>query len=167
MLERSKHPAAFIDAEGLASHISIYSETNMAQAKSKEAKNNSNTNSSKSGHGKTSKNIKSSNTNLNQSQTSDRESDKSTSQTQTNPISSETVTGAYGVIKKKAEYVDEQLPESIMKAIRIIERLLTQSEYHEQHVLYKNYPPVKLGNRNFADEEEDEESKKKNVMAKM
>jgi hypothetical protein len=65
MTERSKHPAAFIDAEGLASHISIYSETNMAQTKNKEAKNNSNTNSSKSGQGKTSKNIKSSNTNLN------------------------------------------------------------------------------------------------------
>lgn len=54
-----------------------------------------------------------------------------------------------------------------MKAIRIIERLLTQSEFHEQHVLYKNYPPVKLGNRNFADEDEDEDAKKKNVMAKM
>ena len=30
LVERSKHPAAFIDAEGLASHISIYSETNVA-----------------------------------------------------------------------------------------------------------------------------------------
>jgi len=54
-----------------------------------------------------------------------------------------------------------------MKAFRIIDRLLTQSEFHEQHVLYKNYPPVKLGNRNFADEDEDEDAKKKNVMAKM
>lgn len=53
-----------------------------------------------------------------------------------------------------------------MKAIKIIERLLTQSEFHEQHVLYKNYPPVKLGNRHFADDEEDEDAKKKNVFAK-
>jgi hypothetical protein len=71
LLERSKHPAAFIDAEGLASHISIYSETNMTQAR-KDEKNKSNTNSSKSGNAaKNSKNVKSSNTNLNQSQTSD------------------------------------------------------------------------------------------------
>jgi hypothetical protein len=32
----------------------------------------------------------------------------------------------------------------MIKAIRIIERLLTQTKYHEQHVLYKNYPPVDL-----------------------
>jgi len=62
--ERIKHPAAFIDAEGLASHISIYSETAMAQAK-KDDRNKSNTNSSKSGVAKNSKNVKSSNTNLN------------------------------------------------------------------------------------------------------
>jgi hypothetical protein len=42
-----------------------------------------------------------------------------------------------------------------MKAIKIIERLLTQNAFHEQHVLYKNYPPVKLGNRNFVDDEEE------------
>jgi hypothetical protein len=35
------------------------------------------------------------------------------------------VTGAYGTIKKSAELVNEELPESIMKAIKIIERLLT------------------------------------------
>ena len=33
---------------------------------------------------------------------------------------------------KDIEYVDEELPDSMMKAIRIIERLLTQSKYHEQ-----------------------------------
>jgi len=41
------------------------------------------------------------------------------------------MTGAYGVIKKAAEFVDEELPESIMKAIKIIERLLTQNAFHE------------------------------------
>jgi WD40 repeat protein len=50
-----------------------------------------------------------------------------------------------------------------MKAIRIIERLLTQIDYHEQHVLYKNYPPVKLS-KSTAEEEDDEETKKKAMM---
>lgn len=51
----------------------------------------------------------------------------------------------------------------MMKAIRIIERLLTQSEFHEQHVLYKNYPPAKVA-RIDPDEEDDEEAKKKAMM---
>lgn len=36
--------------------------------------------------------------------------------------------------------------------LRIIVRLLTQSKYHEQHVLYRNYPPVDI--ERAADEEE-------------
>ena len=36
------------------------------------------------------------------------------------------------------------LPDSIMLAIKIIERLLTQSKFHEQHVAYRNYPNVAL-----------------------
>lgn len=71
------------------------------------------------------------------------------------------MTGAYGVIKKAAEFVDEELPESIMKAIKIIERLLTQNAFHEQHVLYKNYPPVKLGKRDLLDDEEEGNAKKR------
>jgi|TARA_B110000305_G_scaffold137798_1_gene153784 hypothetical protein len=44
----------------------------------------------------------------------------------------ETQGGDYGNIKAKdVEYINEELPDSIMKAIRIIERLLTQSKYHE------------------------------------
>lgn len=69
--------------------------------------------------------------------------------------------GAYGVIKKAAEFVNEELPESIMKAIKIIERLLTQNAFHEQHVLYKNYPPVKLGKSNALDDEEEGNQKKR------
>lgn len=46
----------------------------------------------------------------------------------------------------------------MMKAVRIIERLLTQTKYHEQHVLYKNYPPVSASEKNklaqMAEEEE-------------
>lgn len=30
-----------------------------------------------------------------------------------------------------------ELPDTMIQAIKIIERLLTQSKYHEQHVLYK------------------------------
>ena len=48
----------------------------------------------------------------------------------------------------------------MMKAIRIIERLLTQSKYHEQHVLYKNYPPVDIVKQ--VDDDEDENDDKKN-----
>ena len=50
-----------------------------------------------------------------------------------------------------------------MKAVRIIERLLTQSKYHEQHVLYKNYPPVNLGDKHkkaMLEEEEEQNGKK-------
>lgn len=45
----------------------------------------------------------------------------------------------------------------MLVAIRIIERLLTQSKFHEQHVQYKNYPSVDksaLANRKDDDEEE-------------
>ena len=42
----------------------------------------------------------------------------------------------------------------MMKAIRIIERLLTQSKYHHEHVLYKNYPPVDNLGSGIIDEEE-------------
>lgn len=51
----------------------------------------------------------------------------------------------------------------MMKAIRIIERLLTQSKYHHEHVLYKNYPPVELTKGDI--EEEDAEADKGGFMA--
>lgn len=51
----------------------------------------------------------------------------------------------------------------MMKAIRIIERLLTQSKYHHEHVLYKNYPPVELKKG----EEEEEETDDKGGMGMM
>lgn len=157
--EKSKHKSAFIDAEGLASHISIGSETASKKA-GEVGGSKSQTTSSKSGKG-VSKNVKSSNTNLNQSQTSDQVSDKSTSQTQTQAISTDgNPTGAYSLNKKAAEYVNEELPDSIIKAIKIIERLLTQRAYHAEHVSYKAYPPVKLGNRGAADDEEEGGMKK-------
>lgn len=75
---------------------------------------------------------------------SDKLSGTSMSQTQTNAISSGTQVGDYGAVVKNVEYIDVELPDSMLKAIRIIERLLTQTKYHEQHVLYKNYPSVNL-----------------------
>jgi hypothetical protein len=82
------------------------------------------------------------------------------SQTQTNAISSETALGDFNSVPKNVEYTtNSELPDTMMKAIRIIERLLTQSKYHEQHVLYKNYPPVNLGDKHKKTQaEEDEEN---------
>lgn len=60
---------------------------------------------------------------VNRSQTSDK-SGTSLSQTGTNQLSSETGVGDYGKIKN-VKFVNEELPDSMMFAIRIIERLLT------------------------------------------
>ena len=78
------------------------------------------------------------------------------SQTQTNAISSDAV-GDFAAVPKNVEYVEVELPDSMMKAIRIIERLLTQTKYHEQHVLYKNYPSVNLGDKHKKAMQEEEE----------
>ena len=72
--------------------------------------------------------------------------------------------GDFGV-PKKVEYDREAvLPDSIMIAIKIIERLLTQSKFHEQHVAYRNYPSVNL-EKGKADDDDDEENKKKGGLA--
>lgn len=42
------------------------------------------------------------------------------------------------------EFVEVELGPTMMDSIRIIERLLTQAKYHKEHVLYKNYPDVKI-----------------------
>ena len=80
----------------------------------------------------------------------------SMSKTQTNQFSTETVAGGVfaNVKSKDIEYVKEELPDSMIKAIRIIERLLTQSKYHEQQVLYQDYPPVDIAKKVGDDEEE-------------
>jgi hypothetical protein len=82
----------------------------------------------------------------------------SMSKTQTNQFSTGntgTQQGVFGNVKTKdIEYVNEELPDSMMKAIRIINRLLTQSKFHEQHVLYMNYPPVDIVRKDADDDEE-------------
>lgn len=130
--EKLKNPHCLIDAEALASHISIMT-TQSGQAPgvtgSKTGANKSGTTSSNSN-----KNKKNSSSQLqastNKSQTSI--SGTSMSQTQTNAISSETALGDFNSVPKNVEYTtNSELPDTMMKAIRIIERLLTQSKYHE------------------------------------
>lgn len=79
------------------------------------------------------------------------------SQSETNQRSS--AVGDYGV-PKKVEYDREAvLPDTIMTAIKIIERLLTQSKFHEQHVAYRNYPPVNLEKGKIEDDEDEGQKK--------
>jgi hypothetical protein len=68
--------------------------------------------------------------------------------------------GDYGKIKTTVQYLDVTLPDSMLPAIKIIERLLTQTKYHHQHVAYKNYPPMNLEEK-FDDDDDEEEGKKK------
>ena len=41
----------------------------------------------------------------------------------------------------------------MIKCIKIIERLLTQSKFHEAHVLYKDYPAADVSKVTKQDEE--------------
>ena len=66
---------------------------------------------------------------VSQSATSDMNSGTEMSQTETNQNTS--AVGDYGVPKKVEYEKDAVLPDSIMTAIKIVERLLTQSKYHE------------------------------------
>lgn len=92
----------------------------------------------------------------NKSQTSDRLSGTSHSNV---GVSSETG-GDFKMAKKSAEFVEEELPDTMIQAVRIIERLLTQSQYHEQHVLYKDYPAVIL-EKGKADDDDDADQGRK------
>jgi len=60
-------------------------------------------------------------------------------------------------------YAEEELPDTMIQAIRIIERLLTQLKFHEQQVLYKAYPSADIA-RGQTDEEEEAEKNNKNNM---
>lgn len=64
-----------------------------------------------------------------------------------------------GRSSSKVEYCEQELPLSILQAIRIIERLLTQAQFHEQHVQYKAYPSAKIEKKDINEEEEEEENK--------
>lgn len=127
---RSK--GALIDADRQTSGISGINTTSMNAGVNQQSGTNS---------GQSSKIQKQSNTK--EKESSSKISDHSStslSQTQTGVISQGALTAAVN----KIEYVEVELGPSMMDSIRIIERLLTQAKYHKEHVLYKNYPDVKI-----------------------
>jgi len=143
MSAKLKDKKSLFDAEALASHISIASTTTGDLAKS-QAKSKSKMKSSQSGL-KESKNSES-----NSSVSGSKGMSQSGVRDTTDPTSQ---AGDFAEVKAKdIKYVDEELPDSMAKCLRIIVRLLTQSQYHTEHVLYRNYPPVEL--ERPADEEE-------------
>ena len=152
--DKLSEPRALIDSEELASHISIYSQATTKSdkeggktgSKSGTSKNNPSkkvTSSNKEGEGATSQNLKESDT---KSGLSDKNSSSSNTQAQIGGQSK--VSGLPdSTIPAKMEFTDSEAifsSTTILKAINIIERLLTQTKYHEQNVLYTDYPVVKI-----------------------
>ena len=148
MNENLKTPDCLFDAESLATHISIVSTQPGTQAeKSGAGGGNSMNTSSRGQRVRGSKNMKSSMKDSKQAESEMTSSiSGSMNKTTTNQFSTETgMKGDFGDVRAKdVTYVDEELPESMMKAIKLIDRLLTQSDCHEAHVLYKDYPSVDL-----------------------
>ena len=91
----------------------------------------------------------------NKSKISDHSS-TSMSHTETKAISQISVSSQ----GRKIEHIDVELPSSLMNAIRIIERLLTQSKYHVQHVSYKDYPVVHIEDKKEEEEEPEQDTGK-------
>lgn len=158
MAEKLKNPKNLFDTEAPASHLSIHT------SKSDVKNGKSGSNSSKGPRSK----MKSSQSGMKESKNESEGSSSasnSMSKTQTNQFSTETgVQGDFGNVNRKdVTYVNEELPVSMIKAIRIIERLLTQSKYHEQQVMYQDYPPVDLVRKNI-DDDEDGENNQDNML---
>jgi hypothetical protein len=63
------------------------------------------------------------------------------------------------VASQKVEYSQAVVPESMNRAFQIIERLLTQNQSHEHHVLYKAYPAAKIEKKALDDEEDENKNK--------
>jgi len=126
MEEKIKDPRCLIDAEALASHVSMYTSPEVASRG-----NEGDTTVKKGGKkGKKPKQSGGADANSSASQLKQSESEASTSKisdksasnttTQAGQRSSETSWPS-----NKVSYVNIELPDSIAKAIRIIERLLT------------------------------------------
>ena len=130
MNEKLKNPNVLFDAEALASHISILTSQSEAKTGGKSAGGKSgslNKGSSKNMGSKVkdSKNESESQSNMSESSTQKLQS--------TDTVTATGAGGDFANVKAKdIHYVDEELPESMMKAIRIINRLLTQSKYHHE-----------------------------------
>ena len=161
MTEKLKQPNSLFDAEALASHISIVT------SKSNDIKaGKSGSNSTKSGQKSKMKSSAKMGESRNESEEPSSSISGSVSKTQTNQFSTETgQVGDFANVKAKdIKYVEEELPDSMMRAIRIIERLLTQSKYHEQHILYKNYPPVDIAKQTDEDEDQNNDPNANRMM---
>ena len=146
-------PSALIDSEELASHISIYSQATTQSDKgggktgsrsgvSKNYASKKATSSNKEGEGASQNNLK-------ESDTKSGLSDKLSSSSNTQQIGGQSkVSGLTdSTIPKKIDIAEDfsvLKSASMLKAINIIERLLTQTKYHEQNVLYTDYPVVKI-----------------------
>lgn len=144
MDEKLKKPGSLINAEALVSHISINSRSLEKSMKDSHSTSKSGMpgatqsrlavgTTTQQGVGGTTKSAIKEST---RSAASDKNStSKDASGTQGAKHTEDTT---------EAELLDIPLPDSLLKPIKIIERLLTQTAYHEQHVLYKNYPATNV-----------------------
>lgn len=152
MNEKLYESRALIDSEELASHISIYSQATTQHGKTQkqgskietsQGRSSKNRVSGKEGESTSKSIIRVSDT---KSGLSDKLSSSSVTQQYTG-IQSKTSGLPDSTTPSKMEYVegDQALDSpSMLKAIKIIERLLTQTKYHKEHVLYTDYPQVTL-----------------------
>jgi hypothetical protein len=126
MNEKLKNPQCLINLDAGASHISIKSSMTESNTNKPKSDSKSMKSSKQSKKESQSSQLRES---TNKSQTSD--ANKSTSQMAGTGVSGTAGgTGDFGRVKN-VEYVEEQLPDSMLRAIRIVTRLLTQTEYHE------------------------------------
>lgn len=166
MNEKLNNPRALIDSEELASHISIYSQASTNPGNKNAANKNESGTSGRSSKNKTSG--KDGDGTAKESDTKSGLSDKlSSSSTTQQQIGGHSKTSGFpdSNIPTKMEFVEGETTydaTSMLKAIKIIERLLTQSKYHKEHVLYTNYPQVTLPK---ASENKDNAQEKKGVAA--
>lgn len=146
-------PSALIDSEELASHISIYSQATTQSDKgggktgSRSGASNNYaskkvTSSNKEGEGASQNNLK-------ESDTKSGLSDKLSSSSNTQQIGGQSKVSGLpdSTIPAKIDIAEDfsvLKSASMLRAINIIERLLTQTKYHEQNVLYTDYPVVKI-----------------------
>lgn len=169
MSENLKTPDCLFDAEQLASHISIV--TTQSGTQPDRSGGGAGVSMSNSSRG-TRRRAKGSN--VQASSGAQEKSEMSSSiggtmnKTSTNQFTTDTgAQGDFGNVRAKdIQYADEEVPDSMMKAIKIIERLLTQTECHEAHVLYKDYPKADLKKVAVEDEEEKDGKKDRRFGAK-
>ncbi|CAI2382805.1 unnamed protein product [Moneuplotes crassus] len=176
MNDRLDEAKGLIDSEELVSHISIYSQMNNTtsqptggrsvkgkqKTKSKagttsQGKSSKNRVSGKEGEGTTKSIVRESDT---KSGLSDKLSSSSATQNYT-AIQSKTSGFPDSLMPSKMEFIEDDAmlqSSSMLKAIKIVERLLTQTKYHKEHVLYTDYPQVELPKMDEKKNDQDENS---------